>query len=118
MNGLPFESKDDMLKTVKDISHLPFDAIKIHMLHIIKDTALAKMHELNNYKLISREEYIELVVKQLELLRPEVIVQRLTGDPVKDELIVPSWLLNKTTILNDIDKLMRKLDTYQGSKYE
>ena len=118
MNGLPFESKDDMLKTVKDISHLPFDAIKIHMLHIIKDTALAKMHELNNYKLISREEYIELVVKQLELLRPEVIVQRLTGDPVKDELIDPSWLLNKTTILNDIDKLMRKLDTYQGSKYE
>ena len=118
MNGLPFESKQDMLKTVKDISHLNFDAIKIHMLHIIKDTVLANMYEENHYNLLSREEYIELVVKQLELLRPEVIVQRLTGDPIKDELIEPKWLLNKTTILNDIDKLMRKLDTYQGKYYE
>ncbi|MBO7677301.1 MAG: TIGR01212 family radical SAM protein [Erysipelotrichaceae bacterium] len=118
MDGLPFESKEDMLKTVEDIAHLPFDGIKIHMLHIIKDTTLAKMHELHNYELISREEYIELVVKQLELLRPEVVVQRLTGDPIKEDLIAPMWLLNKTTILNDIDKLMRKLDTYQGSRYE
>ena len=118
MNGLPFESKKDMLKSVSDIAHLPFDGIKIHMLHIIKNTALAKMHELNHYDLISRDEYIELVVKQLELIRPEVVVQRLTGDPIKEDLIEPSWLLNKTTILNDIDKLMRKLDTYQGSKYE
>ena len=64
------------------------------------------------------EEYIELVVKQLELIKPEVVIQRLTGDPIKEDLITPNWLLNKTTILNDIDKLMRKLDTYQGSKYE
>lgn len=118
MNGLPFESKQDMLQTVKDISHLNFDAIKIHMLHIIKDTVLADMYEKNHYELLNREEYIELVVKQLELLRPEVVIQRLTGDPIKDELIEPKWLLNKTTILNDIDKLMRKLDTYQGKYYE
>ncbi|MBP5280141.1 MAG: TIGR01212 family radical SAM protein [Erysipelotrichaceae bacterium] len=118
MDGLPFESKEDMLKTVEDIAHLPFDGIKIHMLHIIKDTTLAKMHELHNYELISREEYIELVVKQLELLRPEVVVQRLTGDPIKEDLIAPMWLLNKTTILNDIDKRMRKLDTFQGKCYE
>ena len=88
------------------------------MLHIIKDTVLSLMHEKNHYNLISREEYIELVVKQLELLRPEVVIQRLTGDPIADDLIEPKWLLNKTTILNDIDKLMRKLDTYQGQKYE
>ena len=118
MNGLPFETKENMLQTVKDISHLNFDAIKIHMLHIIKDTVLANMYEKNRYELLSREEYIELVVKQLELLRPEVVIQRLTGDPIKDELIEPKWLLNKTTILNDIDKLMRKLDTYQGKHYE
>ena len=118
MNGLPFESKEDMLKTVEDIAHLPFDGIKIHMLHIIKNTALARMHELHNYSLISREEYIELVVRQLELLRPEVVIERLPGDPIREDLIAPGWLLNKTTILNDIDKLMRKLDTYQGSRYE
>ena len=118
MNGLPFETKEDMLQTIKDIKYLPFAGIKIHMLHIIKDTALAKMNELKPFDLISREEYIDLVVKQLEQLRPEVVIQRLTGDPVKEELVTPDWLLNKTTILNDIDKLMRKLDTYQGAQYE
>ena len=107
-----------MIRSVEDISNLPFDGIKIHMLHIIKDTVLARMHELHNYHLISREEYIELVVRQLELIRPEVVVQRLTGDPIKEDLITPDWLLNKTTILNDIDKLMRKLDTFQGRRYE
>ena len=118
MDGLPFEDKEGMLQTVKDISHLPFEAIKIHMLHVIKDTRLAKMYEENPFDLISREEYIDLVVRQLELLPPEVIVQRLTGDPIKEDLITPMWLLNKTTILNDIDKLMRKNDTYQGRLYE
>ena len=72
----------------------------------------------SHFSILSREEYIELVVKQLELLKPEIIIERLTGDPIKDELIEPSWVLNKTTILNDIDKLMAKLDTYQGKYYE
>lgn len=118
MNGLPFESKQDMLQTIKDISHLKFAGLKIHMLHIIKNTKLASMYKENKYNLISRDEYIELVVKQLELISPEVIIQRLTGDPIKEDLIEPNWVLNKTTILNDIDKLMRKLDTYQGKYYE
>lgn len=118
MNGLPFESKDDMLQTVKDIAHLPFAGIKIHMLHVIKNTELGNIYEEKPFALIGRDEYIELLVKQLELLRPEVVVQRLTGDPIKEDLLSPDWSLNKTTILNDIDKLMRKLDTYQGTKYE
>ena len=118
INGLPYETTQDMLKTIKDINHLKFDAIKIHMLHIIKNTKLAQIYEEKPFDILGRQEYIELVVKQLELLRPEVVIQRLTGDPIKDDLLVPDWVLNKTTILNDIDKLMRKLDTYQGSKYE
>ena len=118
LNGLPFENKEDMLKTVKDIVHLPFHGIKIHMLHILKNTALAKMDAQYDYQLLSRDEYIELVVSQLELLPPEIVVQRLTGDPLKDELIKPDWVLNKTTILNDIDKRMVKLDTWQGKYYE
>lgn len=118
MNGLPSDTLDDMLNTVKDIKDMKFDAIKIHMLHVLKSTRLGKMYEENPFDLISREQYIELVVKQLEFLRPEVIIERLTGDPVKENLLAPNWVLNKTTILNDIDKLMRKLDTYQGSKHE
>lgn len=118
INGLPYETEEDMLQTIKDINHLKFDAIKIHMLHIIKNTKLAKIYEDNPFEILSRDKYIELVVKQLELLKPEVVIQRLTGDPIKDDLLAPEWVLNKTTILNDIDKLMRKLDTYQGAKYE
>ena len=118
MDGLPFETKEGMLKTVRDISHLPFHAIKIHMLHIISNTVLAAMHEQEHYSLISREEYIDLVVKQLELLPPQIVIERLTGDPVAEDLIEPHWLLNKTTILNDIDKKMRQLDTWQGKYYE
>ena len=118
LNGLPGETLDTMLQTVKDIKDLKFDAIKIHMLHIIKNTKLASIYNNEPFEIITREQYIELVVKQLELLRPEVVIQRLTGDPIKNDLIAPDWVLNKTTILNDIDKLMKKLDTYQGSKYE
>lgn len=118
MNGIPCETKDDMLQTIKDINHLKFDAIKIHMLHVLKGTKLGNDYLNNPFELISRDEYIELVVKQLELLKPEVVVERLTGDPLKQDLLCPDWITNKTTILNDIDKLMRKLDTYQGSKYE
>lgn len=118
INGLPYENKEDMLKTIKDINHLKFDSIKIHMLHILKDTPLEKYYKDNPFPILSREEYIEIVVKQLELLKKEVVIERLTGDPIKDELVVPTWVLNKTTILNDIDKLMAKLDTYQGKHYE
>ena len=118
LNRLPFETKEDMLQTVRDISHLPFHAIKIHMLHVLKDTALGEMYLREPFPLLGREEYIELVVRQLELLREDIIVQRLTGDPIKEELIAPQWLLNKTTILNDIDKLMRKENTWQGKFHE
>lgn len=118
MNGLPYETREDMLKTIRDIAHLPFQAIKIHMLHVLKDTALGDLYEKEPFPLLDREEYIELVVRQLELLREDVIIQRLTGDPLKEDLLAPEWLLNKTTILNDIDKLMRKENTWQGRLYE
>lgn len=118
INGLPFESKEDMLQTIIDIKDLPIHAIKIHMLHVLKDTRLADLYLKEPFELISRQEYIELVVQQLRYLRPEIIIERLTGDPMKDELLSPSWITNKTTILNDIDKLMRKLDVYQGDLYE
>ena len=118
INGLPNETKEDMLKTIKDINHLKFDSIKIHMLHILKDTKLNEIYQKEPFNMLGRDEYIEIVVKQLELLKPEVVIERLTGDPIKEELIEPNWVLNKTTILNDIDKLMAKLDTYQGKYYE
>lgn len=117
MNGLPYESIDDMYRTILDIRDLDFFALKIHMLHILNNTRMAKEYLDNGFNLISRKEYIELVVRQLEAISPKVVIERLTGDPIKDDLIAPSWVLNKTTILNDIDKLMLKNDTWQGKNF-
>lgn len=118
INGLPYETKEDMLNTIKRINHLKFDAIKIHMLHIIKNTMLAKTYLEKPFSILTKDEYIDIVVEQLRHLKKEIIIERLTGDPIKDDLIAPTWLLNKTIVLNDIDKLMVKLDCYQGDKYE
>lgn len=117
IDGLPFEKEEDMLNTIKDINHLSFHAIKIHMLHIIKGTKIEKIFNDNDLKLLTRDEYINIVVKQIELLNEEIIIERLTSDPMIKGLVGPMWLTNKTTLLNDIDKLMVKLDTYQGKKY-
>lgn len=117
INGLPGETKEDCIKTIKDINHLKFDAIKIHMLHIIKNTKLVEDYNTTHFNIMTRDDYIQTVVEQLCLLKPEIVIERLTGDPIKDDLIEPNWVLNKTTILNDIDKLMVKLDCYQGDNY-
>ena len=118
INGLPYEKEEDFIKTIKDINHLNFHAIKIHMLYIIKNTKIAEEYNLKKINLLTRDEYIDIVVKQLRLLKPEIIIERLTGDPLKDDLIAPNWITNKTTILNDIDKLMLKEDIYQGDQYK
>lgn len=118
IDGLPFEDEETMLKTIKDLNGFAFDALKIHMLYIIKDTALAKEYLRSPFKLLSKDEYIDILIKQLELLRPDVIIERLSGDPIKEDLLAPSWVLNKRQLLNDIDKEMKRRDTWQGKYYE
>ena len=118
IDGLPFEKEKDMLQTIKDINHLPFHAIKIHMLHILKGTKMEEIYNKEHFHLLERDEYIDIVVKQLELLNENIIIERLTSDPIGETLLEPKWLTNKTTILNDIDKLMVKKDTYQGKLYK
>ncbi len=115
MNGLPNETPAMMLETVIEVAKLPIHAVKIHMLHVLKDTAIAKQYP---FDLLSQEEYVNLVVKQLEHLPKEVLIQRLTGDGVKEQLIAPLWTTKKTITINEIDKLMAKLNTYQGKAYE
>ncbi len=117
INGLPYETKEMMIDTVKYLSNLDIQGIKIHALSILKNTELAKLYEKEKFKVLSRDEYIDIVCTQLEYLREDIVVNRITGDPMATELIEPSWLTNKTTILNDIDKLMKQRDTYQGQKY-
>lgn len=116
INGLPYETKEDMIKTVKYLNKLDIQGIKIHMLSILKNTDLEKIYQERNFHILTKEEYIDIVIEQLENLRPEIVIHRITGDPKKEDLIEPKWLLKKFCVLNDIDKKMAKKDTYQGVK--
>ena len=104
INGLPYETKEMMLETVKYVNSLDIQGIKIHMLHIIKDTKLAELYLKEKFHVLTKEEYIDIVIDQLEILRPEIVINRITGDPVKEDLIEPKWLIKKFCVLNDIDK--------------
>ena len=117
INGLPYETKEMMIDTVKYLSNLDIQGIKIHMLSILKDTRLADMYEEEKFKLITRDEYINIVCDQLEYLREDIVVNRITGDPKISDLIEPDWLIKKVTILNDIDKEMVRRNSYQGIKH-
>jgi radical SAM superfamily enzyme len=74
------------------------------------------MYKNDKFHILTKDEYIDIVVNQLEYLNEDVVIHRITGDPVKEDLIEPTWLLKKFVVLNDIDKEMVKRDTYQGSK--
>ena len=116
INGLPYETKEDMLNTVRYLNKLDIQGIKIHMLSVCHDTPLEYMYEKEKFHILTKEEYIDIVIDQLELLRPEIVINRITGDPKLEDLIEPKWLVKKFCVLNDIDKEMVRRDTYQGKK--
>ena len=116
INGLPNETEEMMLDTVRYLNKLDIQGIKIHMLHIIKDTKLAEIYKEHPFKMLTKDEYIDIVIKQLELLNENIVIHRLTGDPNPSELIEPTWTIKKIDVLNGIDKEMAKRNTYQGIK--
>ena len=114
INGLPNETKEDMINTVKYLNNLGIDGIKIHMLYIPKNTKLASIYEKKNFHVLSRDEYVDIVCEQLRYLNENIVVERITGDPIADELIAPTWLVKKFCVLNEIDKEMVKRNIYQS----
>ena len=114
INGLPYETKEMMIETVKFLNKLDIQGIKIHMLHILKNTKLEKVYQKNPFPLLTKDQYIEIVCEQLKYLRPEIVIHRLTGDPKKEDLIEPKWTLKKIDVLNGIDKYMNKNNIFQG----
>ena len=118
INGLPYETYDDMINTVKYLNKIDIWGIKIHMLHILKDTALEKLYLKEKFHVLTREEYVKIVCDQLELLDEKIVINRVTGDPNIDDLVEPFWLTKKFCVLNEIDKEMAKRDSYQGKKKE
>ena len=114
INGLPNETKEMMVETVKYLNNLGIDGIKIHMLHIMKNTPLEEYYKNKPFHVLTLEEYVDIVVTELRYLSPNIVIHRVTGDSPKDLLIEPTWTLKKFVVINEIDKLMRKESIYQG----
>lgn len=116
INGLPYETKEMMLDTVKFLSRLDIQGIKIHMLFITKGTELEKLYENEKFHILTEEEYVDVVCNQLELLDEKIVIHRITGDPDRNLVVEPTWLLKKFCVLNEIDKEMKRRNSYQGTK--
>ena len=114
INGLPYESKEDMIKTARYLSGLDIQGVKIHMLFVLKGTLLEKLYYEKGFHVLSKDEYVDIVCDQLEVLRDSIVINRITGDPDRNLVIEPKWLLKKFCVLNDIDKEMARRDSYQG----
>lgn len=118
INGLPYETAEMMIETAEQTAVLKPEAVKLQMLHVIKGTKLAEMYRNGSINLLSRDEYIDIVVRQLELLPPETVIERITGDGDKRKLVAPLWSADKIAVLGGIDKKLAALDTYQGRLYK
>ena len=116
INGLPGETPDMMRRSAYTIGQLDIHAVKLHLLHVLKGTSLADMYERGDLRTLERDEYIGIICDQLELIPPKVIIERLTGDGDRSELIAPLWSRDKRRVLNGIDMEMARRNAYQGDK--
>lgn len=116
--GLPDESEEDMLETVRRVAELRPHQVKIHLLHVLRGTVLGELYGVGKYTPMEKDDYVETVVKALELLPPDTVVARLTGDGAAEDLLAPMWSRRKREVLNAIDKGLAAWDTWQGRKYQ
>ena len=116
--GLPGETKEDMLKTVDYVAHSGAQGVKFHLLHLMKGTKMVEQYESGELKLLSKEDYIDLICKGIAMIPEEMVVHRLTGDAPRASLIGPMWSLKKWEVLNDIDKALVDNDIWQGKDFK
>ena len=114
INGLPGEDRDMMLKTAEAAAHMEPDLVKIHLLHVLAGTDMASLYESGRYVPMERDEYCEIVCRQLEILPENTIIGRITGDGMADVLLAPQWSRRKTEVANTIDKMQAGENTWQG----
>lgn len=108
--GLPGESKDAVLETVRYVTSLPVQGIKLQLLHVLKDTDLAEY----SFPVLTLEEYTDTVISCLEIIPQTIVIHRITGDGPKALLLAPLWSSNKKAVLNRIHQELRRRDTWQG----
>lgn len=118
IDGLPGETREMMLDTIRYLNKTDIQGVKIHMLYILKNTRMADYFHNFPFPILSRDEYVDIVARQIELLRPDIVLHRLTGDAPSSELLEPLWTQKKFVVTNEIDKLLRKQKSFQGAKYQ
>jgi uncharacterized protein len=112
--GFPGESRAEILETPELLNSLQIDGVKLHNLHVIKNTVLEQVYRRGEMKLQSRDEYAALVVDFLELLRPQTVIHRLTGETYRWLTVAPAWSVNKIEVMNAIQSGLEFRDTWQG----
>ena len=116
--GLPFETEKMMMETISYLAQKDIQGIKLQLLQVLKTTDLALIYKEKPFKTLTLEEYVDYVVRAIEILPETVVIHRLTGDPPKDLLIAPLWCLKKRVVLNTIHKEFQRRNTWQGKKYK
>jgi len=117
INGLPGEDHAKMLEGARALSRLDVQGMKIHLLHLLRGTKMAERYEDGEFALMEMHDYVNLVCDQLEVLSPDVVIHRLSGDGKRESLIGPMWSLKKWELLNAIDDTMAERDSWQGKYY-
>ena len=117
IDGLPFESKLDQINTIKKINKLKIKGLKIHVLNVIENTKVAKMYLNNEFDVISEDDFIDIAISQLAHLKDDVIIHRLGADSSQEDLIAPSWVRKKMSIVDKIDTYMKENDIFQADEY-
>lgn len=112
--GLPGETSQHILETIDYLSRQDIQGIKLHLLHVLKGTDLAKDYEAGNFSVFSMEEYTALVIQCLERLPGDLVVHRITGDGPKDFMIAPLWSQKKRVVMNTINNGLKNQNTWQG----
>ena len=116
--GLPNETNEMILEEIRYLNKLPIDGIKLHLLHILKNTDLATYYERHPFPTYSLEEYADLIIDCINELRPDIVVHRITGDGPKNLLIAPLWSGNKKVVLNTMHHRMKEQNCIQGKNYK
>lgn len=112
--GLPGESREMMMETAEFLAGIPIAGVKIHSLFVTKGTSLADMYLSGKFRCMEREEYIETLIDFLELLPEDYVIQRLTGDPDRNDMLAPDWALEKSHNINLIKQRLEERNTWQG----
>lgn len=116
--GLPGESSDQILQTIRYLNHQPVQGIKMQLLHVLKGTDLASDYLAGKFQVLTQDDYLDLVISCLEQLSPDIVVHRVTGDGPKNLLIAPLWSSAKRTVLNELHHHMKERNTWQGRCYK